>query len=127
MGGFQGNIVLALLVAWIIVYLVLIRGVETFGKVRMMLAVWYQYSILKDVLRFVQYRTQCCICLCVSALLLFWLKLYVYLTACNNCCVTGRVLHCNLPIPHPGGVTGSSYNSARLHRWHFLLSHSTMG
>ncbi|XP_063596316.1 sodium- and chloride-dependent glycine transporter 1-like isoform X2 [Penaeus indicus] len=32
MGGFQGNIVLALLVAWIIVYFVLIKGVETFGK-----------------------------------------------------------------------------------------------
>lgn len=32
MGGFQGNIVLTLLIAWIIVYLVLIKGVETFGK-----------------------------------------------------------------------------------------------
>ncbi|XP_047482292.1 sodium- and chloride-dependent glycine transporter 1-like isoform X1 [Penaeus chinensis] len=32
MGGFQGNIVIALLVAWIIVYFVLIKGVETFGK-----------------------------------------------------------------------------------------------
>lgn len=34
MGGFQGNVVIALLVAWIIVYFVLIKGVETFGKVR---------------------------------------------------------------------------------------------
>lgn len=34
MGGLQGNIVLTLMVAWIIVYLVLIKGVETFGKVR---------------------------------------------------------------------------------------------
>ncbi|XP_042892118.1 sodium- and chloride-dependent glycine transporter 1-like isoform X2 [Penaeus japonicus] len=32
MGGFQGKIVIALFVAWIIVYLVLIKGVETFGK-----------------------------------------------------------------------------------------------
>ncbi|XP_068246956.1 sodium- and chloride-dependent glycine transporter 1-like isoform X1 [Palaemon carinicauda] len=32
MGGLQGKIVLALFVAWIIVYLVLIKGVETFGK-----------------------------------------------------------------------------------------------
>ncbi|XP_076065864.1 sodium- and chloride-dependent glycine transporter 1-like isoform X1 [Oratosquilla oratoria] len=32
MGGFQGSIVLSLVIAWIIVYLVLIKGVETFGK-----------------------------------------------------------------------------------------------
>ncbi|CAL4067551.1 unnamed protein product, partial [Meganyctiphanes norvegica] len=33
LGGFQGKIVLSLLFAWLIVYLVLLKGVESFGKV----------------------------------------------------------------------------------------------
>ena len=34
MGGLQTTVVVSLIIAWIIVYCVLIKGVETFGKVR---------------------------------------------------------------------------------------------
>ena len=37
MGGFQSQVVVALVVAWAIVYLVLIKGVDSFGKVRISL------------------------------------------------------------------------------------------
>ncbi|KAK7068348.1 hypothetical protein SK128_002873, partial [Halocaridina rubra] len=44
-GGFQGNVVLSLLIAWIIVYFVLIKGVETFGKAVYFTAI-FPYLIL---------------------------------------------------------------------------------
>ena len=45
-GGFQTPVVCSLIVAWIIVYLVLIKGVDSFGKVRRVLLCESEFKFL---------------------------------------------------------------------------------